>query len=251
MRKGRETKKMIDIAICDDNVALTGWMENILCNIAKRHFIYIETEIFWSGERLTDAVEEGVHFDIIFLDIEMGKENGIAIARRIRKTDKNVLIVYVTSHENYMQESFEVRPFRFLVKPLEEERLAVCFLDAYEEIRSNDSYFRYKYHRISHKMLIQDILYFESNRRKIYIVTEKEKFELYGKLNEIEGCLKNCKAAFLRVHQSFLVNYRHVAGLGYDFVVMDNGIRISISEDRRKQISEQYCAMEDTFYVGR
>lgn len=36
----------------------------------------------------------------------------------------------------------------------------------------------------------------------------------------------------------------------YDFVVMDNGKKISISEDRRKMISEQYCSMEDTFYVG-
>ena len=72
-----------------------------------------------------------------------------------------------------------------------------------------------------------------------------------GKLNEIEESLKESKAAFLRVHQSFLVNYKHVDGIGYDFVVMDNGKRISISEDRRKQISEEYCAMEDTFYVGR
>lgn len=181
----------------------------------------------------------------------MGKEDGITVARRIRETDKSVLIVYVTSHESYMQESFEVRPFRFLVKPVGEERLEACFREAYEEISSNDSYFRYNYQRLSHKVLIRDILYFESNRRKIYIVTEKEELELYGKLNEIEESLKESKAAFLRVHQSFLVNYKHVDGIGYDFVVMDNGKRISISEDRRKQISEEYCAMEDTFYVGR
>ncbi|WP_347062449.1 hypothetical protein [Blautia wexlerae] len=45
------------------------------------------------------------------------------------------------------------------------------------------------------------------------------------------------------------VNYKHVRGQSYDFVVMDNGMKISISEDRRKNISEQYCSMEDTFYV--
>ena len=55
---------------------------------------------------------------------------------------------------------------------------------------------------------------------------------------------------FLRVHQSYLVNYKHVEGQAYDFVVMDNGKRISISEDRRKLIGEQYCSMEDTFYVN-
>ena len=76
-------------------------------------------------------------------------------------------------------------------------------------------------------------------------------FEFYGKLNEIENSLKVCKISFLRVHQSFLVNYKHIKGQSYDFVVMDNGKKISISEDRRKLISEQYCSMEDTYYVDR
>lgn len=75
--------------------------------------------------------------------------------------------------------------------------------------------------------------------------------EFYGKLNEIENSLKVCKISFLRVHQSFLVNYKHIKGQSYDFVVMDNGKKISISEDRRKLISEQYCSMEDTYYVDR
>lgn len=71
-----------------------------------------------------------------------------------------------------------------------------------------------------------------------------------GKLNNIEESLKQSKVPFLRVHQSYLVNYKHVEGQAYDFVVMDNGKRISISEDRRKLIGEQYCSMEDTFYVN-
>ena len=102
---------------------------------------------------------------------------------------------------------------------------------------------------MNYKIPIREILYFESNRRKVLIVTIKETFTVYRKLNEIEDSLKRCKMSFLRVHQSFLVNYKHVEKQSYDFVVMDNGKRISISEDRRKMISEQYCSMEDTFYV--
>ena len=242
---------MINIAICDDNITTTGELETMLQEIARKHFIQSETEVFWDGKKLAESVERGACFDIIFLDIEMGKEDGITVARRIMEWDKNILIIYVTSHESYMQESFAVRPFRFLVKPVGESKLEKCFLEAYEEVSGNDSYFRYSYQRMNHKIPIRDILYFESNRRKISIVTQKGDFELYGKLNEIEESLKISKAAFLRVHQSYLVNYKYVEGLGYDFVVMDNGKRISISEDRRKRISEQYCTMEDTFYVGR
>ena len=242
---------MINVAICDDVIATTGKIETMLQNIAKRNFIPIDTEVFWEGEHLLASVETGRCFDIIFLDIEMGEEDGITVARRIRKIDKKVLIVYVTSYENYMMESFEIRPFRFLVKPVSGEQMEHCLQAAYEDISSADSYFRYSYQRISHKIPIGEIRYFESNRRKVKIVTAKESFELYGKLNDIEKSLERSKISFLRVHQSFLVNYKHVEELGYDFVVLNNGKRISISEDRRKIISEQYCAMEDTFYVNR
>lgn len=147
------------------------------------------------------------------------------------------------------KESFEVRPFQFLVKPVTDKIMEKCFKSVYEDINSEDFYFRYSYQRMNHKVPIKDILYFESNKRKIFIVTEQEILELYGKLNEIEETLKTCKISFLRVHQSFLVNYKHISGQSYDSVVMDNGQKISISEDRRKTISEQYCSMEDTFYV--
>ena len=216
---------MLNIAICDDDIQTTGRMDMLLQEIAKRNFMDVEIEVFWNGESLADAVAQGTY-------------------------DKNALIIYVTSHENHMQESFEVRPFRFLVKPVSEKLFETCFKSAYEEVYCGDSYFRYSYQRVNHKIPMREILYFESNRRKVSIVTEKDTFVAYGKLNNIEESLKQSKVPFLRVHQSYLVNYKHVEGQAYDFVVMDNGKRISISEDRRKLIGEQYCSMEDTFYVN-
>ena len=241
---------MLKIAICDDDVKMTGRLDTVLEEIAKRNFVKIDTEVFLDGGELEKAVEEKMYFDIIFLDIEMGDEDGITAARKIRETDRNVLIIYVTSHESYMQESFSVRPFRFVVKPIEEKILERYFLEAYEEISSYDSYFRYKNKRKEWKIPIRKILYLESHRRKIYVVTEEETLEFYGKLSEVEEELKQGKMVFLRVHQSFLVNYRHIEGLAYDYLIMDSGKRISISEDRRRMISEQYCSMEDTFYVA-
>lgn len=240
---------MLKIAICDDNIQTTSEMETLIQKIAKKNYIDVEIEVFWDGPSLFDAVSEKHCFDIIFLDIEMDKENGISTAKKIRLQDKDVLIIYVTSHENYMQESFSIRPFRFLIKPVSMQEFEICFKDASEEISSIDYYFRYNYQRMNHKVLVRDILYFESNKRKVSIVTEKETFFVYKKLNEIEKSLKECRVTFLRVHQSFLVNYKHVVGLSYDSIVMDNGKIISISEDRRRGISEQYCSVEDTFYV--
>ncbi|MBM6803729.1 response regulator transcription factor, partial [Mediterraneibacter glycyrrhizinilyticus] len=207
----------------DDDIPLTGNMERLVEKIAKQNFVDTDIEVFWDGKSLADAVIAGNRFDIIYLDIEMNREDGITAAKRIRQYDKNATIIYVTSHENHMKESFEVRPFQFLVKPVSEDQMEVCFKAAYEDINNGDFYFRYSYQRMNHKVPVRDIVYFESKKRKVFIVTENEIFELYGKLNEIEKSLRNCKVSFLRVHQSFLVNYKHVKGQSYDFVLMDNG----------------------------
>lgn len=50
---------MINVAICDDDIATTGKIEEMLCGIAKKCFIPAETEVFWDGKNLADAVEGG------------------------------------------------------------------------------------------------------------------------------------------------------------------------------------------------
>ena len=97
---------MVNIAICDDDIRTTGRMEMLLHKIAKNNFVDTDIEVFWDAGSLVEAVKQGYYFDIIYLDIEMDREDGISAAKRIREYDKNVLIIYVTSHENHMQESF-------------------------------------------------------------------------------------------------------------------------------------------------
>ncbi len=79
---------MINVAICDDDIATTGKIEEMLCRIAKKCFIPAETEVFWDGKDLADAVEGGSRYDIIFLDIEMEREDGITAAQKIRKVTR-------------------------------------------------------------------------------------------------------------------------------------------------------------------
>ena len=144
----------------------------------------------------------------------------------------------------------KVRPFQFLVKPVTDRIMEKCFKSVYEDINSEDFYFRYSYQRMNHKVPIKEILYFESNKTEsIDCNGTKKSLNCTENLMRLKKPLKHCNISFLRVHQSFLVNYKHISGQSYDSVVMDNGQKISISEDRRKIRSEQYCSMEDTFYV--
>ena len=78
---------MIEIAICDDNLSFTSWLEEQIVDLGKKHFVDLENDIFYTGEVLIDHIRNGKRYDLIFLDIEMLGMNGVDVAFQIRKYD--------------------------------------------------------------------------------------------------------------------------------------------------------------------
>lgn len=181
---------MIEIAICDDEVYMTSEIEEMLHNLCELYSVTVEIDVFYDGETLVDYIEKGTNYDIIYLDIEM-KQNGVEAARRIRKKDTNVLIIYVTSHESFAKEAFEVSAYRFITKPIDKKIFERYFLSAMKTVRSVPVYYRYQYNKIHYKLLIEDIIYFRSDKRITYIVTKNGEEKCYEKLNDIEKKLND------------------------------------------------------------
>ena len=94
---------MINIAICDDDVAITATIEEILYKIAKEQGIKISCSVFFDGFTLVEDIRQGTYYDLIYLDIEMRKVNGISAAELIRGMEIPALIVYVSSYEKSNQ----------------------------------------------------------------------------------------------------------------------------------------------------
>lgn len=90
-------------------------------------------------------MKQNNRYDIIFLDIEMKKVNGIETAKEIRCIDKNVIIIYVSGFEAYAIDTFEVNPFRFIVKPVQKKEFEKVFTSAVNIATLEDVYFQYKY----------------------------------------------------------------------------------------------------------
>lgn len=232
---------MLEIAICDDERLITRKIERMLENIVQNIMIEINTDVFYDGNTLVDHINRGKRYDIIYLDIEMEKQNGVDAARNIRKLDYNVLIIYVTSHESFVREVFEVSAFRFIVKPIESQIFEKYFLDAKKEILRKPRYFQYQYNKIVHRVLINDVMYFQSDKRVIYIVTETGSEKCYGKLNDIEEQLIKSNIYFYRTHQSFLVNPEFVMVYTYDSIELIDGTVLTISENRREKVNLLFC----------
>lgn len=209
---------MIEIAICDDEVYMTSEIEEALQNLCELYNVAVEIDVFYDGSTLVDYIEKGAKYDLIYLDIEMQHKNGVEAARRIRKIDMNVLIIYVTSHESFAKEVFEVSAYRFITKPIDKNIFEKYFLSAIETIRIVPAYYRYQYNKIRYKLLIEDIIYFRSDKRITYIVTKNGEEKCYEKLNDIEKKLNDFNVIFFRTHQSFLVNPKYVMAYMYDWL---------------------------------
>lgn len=233
---------MIKVAICDDEEIMLREMECILEKCAREYGIQLEFGMFYDGEEIIQYMEKmQQQFDIIFLDIEMHEMNGIETAIQIRKLDRKVLIVYVTSHESYALEAYQVHPFHFLVKPLQEEEVRRCFEQAYAFIVPEDEFFEFTYRKNSYRKPIRSIMYFMSNKRMIEVHMEDGTIEeFYGKLDDVANALQNKKTDFWRIHKSVLVNAQYIFRKTFYQVELTNGEKLGISKERAREMNALY-----------
>lgn len=228
---------MLKIAICDDDKALCLQLQDMLNEIIEN--IDAEIFVFNTGEELCDLLTDGNRFDIIFLDIELCEINGVEVGRKIRNelNDETTQVIYISAKDSYAMELFDIRPLNFLVKPLKKEKIESVLKTAKKIMLSNNQYYEYKIGNVNFNILISDILYFESNGRKVKIIMKNDEKEYYGKLSEVEEKLKNSE--FLFIHKSYLINFNHVIEYAYEYVKMSNNEILGISQNNRKAIREK------------
>ena len=102
-------------------------------------------------------------------------------------------------------------------------------------------------HKKIQKVPLKDIVYFESRNRVVHIfLQDRSTAYFYGKLNNVEKELANSRKYFLRIHQSFLVNYDYITKMNFfNITISMNGkeMELKISEDRQKEVRRQLCTM--------
>lgn len=222
---------MLRIAICDDETdardALRFQLEKILIEDAEE-IVYEFSSGVGAASWLKNHPGE---IDLLFLDVEMQGLNGMETAKKIRTFDEQIVIVFVTGYSDYVFDGYLVQAFDYLMKPVTEEKLRqlisrVRAKSAQEESRT----FTLKNRDGTWRFRLTDILYFYSDKRKVILVTAKGEYSFYAKLEEIE---KQLSAAFVRIHQRYLINPANVDYLGSESVTI-NGRELPCSRRYRE-----------------
>ena len=94
---------MLRIAICDDDLGFTGSLETLVLEESRGMGIRVDTDVFSDGKTLLKSIQSGERYGLIFIDIEMEQVDGISAARKIRKTDRSVLFIYISGYDKYLK----------------------------------------------------------------------------------------------------------------------------------------------------
>lgn len=227
------------IAICDDEEIFNKkTVELINSMLAKPTECEITT--YLSGEKLLDKYNSE-HFDIIFLDIEMDGMNGIDTAREIRKIDENVIIVFLTSYQEFAIDGYEVNAYRYLIKNQPVYVYEKQFKSIFDEYSQKHKCFLINTRNDILCIHLNDICFFEVLNKKITVHTTEKSYEYVGKLSEIEEQLQN-DDSFIRTHKSYIVNVAQIDTIRNYDIIMKNSEQALMSRSLKKSVVDKYIS---------
>lgn len=221
------------IAICDDDKlsrdVILQRIKNYNCPDKIHLFEYS------SGEKLIKALNH-IKPDIVFLDVKMSGIDGLETAKQARLIIKDLIIILLTAYIDYSQKGYLVEASGFILKDHIESDFDEVFSHAIDKHKKNQkAYITVVAGRVQNSVNLKNIIYFESEDRKIRIHTTTDSLDCYKKLDDLERELESFD--FIRCHKSFLVNYHFIERVSRDKIFITNCRDIPISRSHRDKVS--------------
>lgn len=219
---------MYRVVICEDDDLQRQNLKNNITNILNEICSEVEIYTFSSGEEFLKAEVDNI--DIFFLDIQMNEINGMDLAKKIRETNNNCEIIFITSYIGYIQEGYTVRAYRYLIKPVSYEGLKENLLSCvYDIIKKKENFLVIESKGLIENIVIKDITYIEVIKNDITIHTKNKTYYTKGRIKNLEKDLLIYD--FFRCHKSYLINMKHIEFIKKDTVTV-NDEEIPVSKHR-------------------
>lgn len=228
---------MLQIALCDDEQIIIEEMKKILNSYKTDRSIDLKCVLCHNGMSL---LREETAFDIVFLDIDMPGINGMDVAKKLRARKDDCIIIFVTACKEMVFDAFEVKAFRYLLKPVNQKDLFKVLDEARIEINECDKKtisFEVTQKRIV-KLPFERILFIETLKRKTMVHTHEESFLSNNKISELEESLDPDQ--FFRTHASFIVNLEHVKTYSKGDVTLINDQQVLLSRLKENDFKKAF-----------
>lgn len=241
----REEKEMFYVAVCDDDRYFRQNIKEIVSDYLNKEEIIYQMDMLESGEELLSSGIGPTRYTVIFLDIDMVGKNGMAVAQKIRKVDRDVFIVFVTASYDYVLEGYKVGAVRYLVKGSDRRCFRNNLVECMDSIMEKINYtvvkkaFAFKEGR--REIQLEKLLYVESSMRRLVFHVMEDTLKTYTlseKMSEVEKMLAGND--FIRIHQSYLVNFKYIKKISRCRAVLYNNMELAIARTRYMQVKEAF-----------
>ena len=231
---------MIRIAIVEDEKKERAQLQAFIQRFSNENNVEIKTEEFTDGIQLIQEYER--NFDVLFLDIEMEKLNGIDTARKIREKDKEVIILFITNLFQYAIEGYEVEAMDFVVKPVNYLAFSSRMNKVLKKLDQKTCHlipFQVKKETIM--LNAHDIILVETNNKKTIIKMGIEAVNCSESMQEVQKKLE--AYGFYRCHSGFLINMNYITKLNSETVVVQK-YEVPVSKHRKKDFYQAVAAYQ-------
>ncbi|MCL2052215.1 MAG: LytTR family DNA-binding domain-containing protein [Lachnospiraceae bacterium] len=234
---------MFSIAICDDEKYFREEIESIIRERMAKKDMLFEIDTYSSGLEFAKLGFAMKKYDVVFLDINMEKYDGIMTAQKIREISNNIFIVFITAYIDFSVHGYIFDAVRYILK--KEGNLAESIFEALDTIFKKKNYkaisMDFCFIQGQKTVALDNILYIDSYMRKLtfYVMEDRlKKYLMYAQLAKIEEDLKGHD--FIRIHQSHLVNMKYIEQVSRYKACLGNDIELAIAKNRYKMVEEKF-----------
>ena len=232
-------KELLNIVICENDINDQEFINKNVIKILDDLKIEYEIKIYNSGENLIESYNNDT--DIILLDIQMDGIDGMETARKIREFDNRVEIIFITSFAEYALEGYEVKAYRYLLKPVKYDDLKVSLINCLSDINLIKRSIVIREGDTSIKLSLKDIMYIEVQRNDIIIHTLDKVYTTKGTMNNFENEINN--DVFIRCHKSYLLNLEYIKSIKRYSAILSNEEEVPLSRNKYKEIKDKFFDM--------
>lgn len=227
--------EFVQVAIVEDNNQFRQQLTDFLNRFSEEENISIAYESFHDGMAFVTPFQP--KWDLIIMDIEMPLLNGMDAARKVRESDPDVPLLFITSIAQYAMEGYSVGALNYILKPLHYNRFRTEMNRVLRILASrSDDHLTIKTSEAIYRIPLQSVTFIEVyNHTLLYHTTDRD-YSSTGKtsITSLESELSG--KGFFRIHKSYLVHMKHIASVEKNQVILQDGTRLDIGRDRKKDL---------------
>lgn len=238
----------IKIAVCDDEEQYTDMLVKHIELYGGEVGTEFYITVYNSGRKLIDDIKtDSKMYDIVFLDVEMPEINGLKIAEAIRQMSEDIVLFFVTGHEQYAREAYQVEALGYIVKPVAYNELKKLLRRAvimvkyeHDNRKSGKNYIEVPVSGDKRIIDVRTIKYIEKNRNQCILHFSDSELKCYESLKKMYSRLDN--ELFVYSHQGYIVNFDEIKEVKENVICFGRNVEVPVSRRRYKEVKDRHLS---------